>query len=43
MELSRKFDLETIENLAENYGFHLEQNFIDSRGYFIDSIWVKGR
>ena len=43
MELSRKFDLETIEKLAENYGFHVEQNFTDSKEYFIDSIWVKGR
>lgn len=42
MELSRKFDLETIEKLAKKYGFHVEQNFTDSKEYFVDSIWVKG-
>lgn len=41
MELSRKFDLETIETLAVTYGFRVEQNFTDSRGYFTDSVWAK--
>jgi dimethylhistidine N-methyltransferase len=41
MELSRKFDLETIEKLASNHGFRVEANFTDSRGYFTDSVWVK--
>jgi dimethylhistidine N-methyltransferase len=41
MELSRKFDLETIEKLAKDYGFSVIKNFIDSRNYFVDSLWMK--
>ncbi|MDA3818616.1 MAG: L-histidine N(alpha)-methyltransferase [Prolixibacteraceae bacterium] len=41
MELSRKFDLETIESIAENHGFKVEKQFFDSRNYFVDSLWVK--
>ena len=43
MELSRKFDLKTIETLAINHGFRVEQHFSDSRNYFADSLWVKER
>jgi L-histidine N-alpha-methyltransferase len=43
MELSRKFDLETIETLAENHGFRVEKHFTDSRNYFVDSLWTKVR
>ncbi len=41
MELSQKFDLETIHQLAQKYGFKVEKNFTDSRNYFVDSLWVK--
>jgi len=41
MELSRKFDLKTIETLATSHGFRVEQHFADSRNYFADSLWVK--
>lgn len=41
MELSRKFDLETIETIAENHGFKVDKQFTDSRNYFVDSLWVK--
>jgi L-histidine Nalpha-methyltransferase len=41
MELSRKFDLATIERLAVNHGFRVENHFTDSRGYFVDSLWEK--
>ncbi len=41
MELSRKYDLETIKSLALNYGFEVENNFTDSRNYFVDTLWVK--
>lgn len=43
MELSRKFDLETIETLAENHGFRVEKHFTDCRNYFVDSLWTKVR
>jgi L-histidine Nalpha-methyltransferase len=41
MELSRKFDLKTIEKLALNHGFKVVKNFTDSRNYFVDSLWQK--
>lgn len=41
MEISRKFDLAEINALAEDYGFRVEQNFTDSRKYFVDSLWTK--
>lgn len=41
MELSRKFDFETIETIAENHGFKVDKQFTDNRNYFVDSLWVK--
>lgn len=41
MELSQKFNLETIWFLAQKYGFKVEKNFTDRRNYFVDSLWVK--
>lgn len=41
MELSRKFDYETIEKLAKNNGFRVETQFTDNRNYFVDSLWIK--
>jgi len=41
MELSRKFDLITIRELAESHGFSIIKNFTDSRGFFVDSLWEK--
>jgi dimethylhistidine N-methyltransferase len=41
MERSRKFDLSTIEKLAEKSGFNVAQNFTDKRNYFVDSLWIK--
>ncbi|MFO7843754.1 MAG: L-histidine N(alpha)-methyltransferase [Bacteroidales bacterium] len=41
MELSQKFDLDTIHQLAEKYGFKVKKNFTDRRNYFMDSLWVK--
>ncbi len=41
MELSQKYDLESIQNMALDAGFEVEKNFIDSKGYFADSLWVK--
>ncbi len=39
MELSQKFDTESIQRHAIDSGFELEQNFIDSKGWFVDSLW----
>lgn len=41
MELSQKFDLETIEKYANYHGFRVEEHFTDSRNYFVDSLWIK--
>ena len=39
MEISQKYNLKMIENLAEESGFHVKQNFFDSRNYYTDSLW----
>lgn len=41
MELSRKFDYQAIENLAEDHQFKVEHQFTDSLNYFVDSLWIK--
>lgn len=41
MERSKKYDKQTIENLASINGFRVEQHFTDSKNYFVDSLWVK--
>lgn len=41
MELSRKFDYETIEKLAKDHGFRVGVQFTDKQNYFVDSLWVK--
>lgn len=41
MELSRKYDSDSIESLASENGFSIEKNFTDSRNYFVDSLWRK--
>lgn len=41
MELSRKFDLETIGRMAEFYGFKVDKQFTDKRNFFVDSLWEK--
>jgi L-histidine Nalpha-methyltransferase len=39
MEISQKYNLEMIEDLARAAGFEVRQNFFDSRKYFVDSLW----
>lgn len=40
-ELSKKYSLEEIENLAGNTNFKLNTNFLDCKHYFTDSLWEK--
>lgn len=40
-ELSKKYSLEEIELLAKSNGFQTSQNFVDSKQYFVDSLWEK--
>ena len=39
MEISQKYSLKMIENLARESGFEIKQNFFDSRDYYCDSLW----
>ncbi|MFB6318986.1 L-histidine N(alpha)-methyltransferase [Saccharicrinis sp. FJH54] len=39
MELSQKFSLSDINELANENGFRVLHHFLDSRGYFTDSLW----
>ena len=41
MELSRKFDLATIEKLAFSHGFEVIKHFTDNEGWFADSLWIR--
>lgn len=38
-EMSRKYDETMIRNLADDTDFMVVQNFTDSRGYFMNSVW----
>ena len=39
MEISQKYDLDMIEQLAHKSGFEVVENFYDSRNYFVNSLW----
>lgn len=40
-ELSRKYTLDEIEELAQKNKFNIDQNFLDCKHYFVDSLWKK--
>ncbi len=39
MEMSQKYDLEMINEMAKNSGFEVVRNFHDSRLYYVNSLW----
>jgi L-histidine N-alpha-methyltransferase len=39
MELSQKYDLQEIQNIATAAGFVSRSLFTDSREWFVDAIW----
>jgi len=39
MEISQKYSLEMIEDLATISGFEVSENFFDSKQFFVDSLW----
>ena len=39
MEISQKYSLPMIGDLAAESGFEIKQNFFDSRSYYCDSLW----
>lgn len=38
-EMSQKFDINMIEELAEKSGFKIVRNYFDKRQYFMNSLW----
>lgn len=40
MEISQKYSLRMIEELASESGFEIKQNLFDSRKYYCDSLWA---
>lgn len=41
VELSQKYSIEEVDQLAKSANFKVVHNFFDSRHYFVDSLWVK--
>lgn len=39
MEISQKYSLRLIEELALESGFEIKRNFFDSKNYYCDSLW----
>ncbi len=42
VELSQKYSLPEVEDMAAAAGFTVEQHFTDSKNYFVDSLWRVG-
>lgn len=40
-EMSRKFTPEDVEQLANDSGYRIVENYYDKRKYFLDSLWVR--
>lgn len=43
MEISQKYSLPMIDDLAAESGFEIKQNFFDNRRYYCDSLWRPAR
>jgi len=39
MEISQKYSLKMISDLASESGFSIKQNYFDCRRYYCDSLW----
>ena len=39
MEISQKYTVSMIEEMAVESGFEVKQNFFDDRSYYCDSLW----
>lgn len=38
-EISRKYSIKNLNDLAERCGFFTSENFFDSKNYFVDTMW----
>lgn len=43
MEISQKYSLKMIDELAAESGFTVKENFFDDRRYYCDSLWKPGK
>lgn len=41
MEISKKYSLKDLEQLAKETGFKINKNLLDCKHYFVDTIWEK--
>lgn len=41
MEISRKYDIEELENIAEQTNFEVVEHFFDCKHYYTDTLWKK--
>ena len=41
MEISQKYDIKMIEQLANDSSFEIVEGFTDSKNYFLNSVWRK--
>ena len=39
MEVSQKYNIEMIENLAGKSGFEIVKNFFDENKFYTNSLW----
>jgi dimethylhistidine N-methyltransferase len=39
MEISQKYSMQMIEEIAAESGFEIKQNFFDRKNYYCDSLW----
>jgi len=39
MEISQKYNLSMIDNLAQASGFRVEKNLFDDKKFYTNSIW----
>lgn len=42
VELSQKYSIGEVHQLAKSANFEIVHDFFDARHYFVDSLWVKG-
>jgi L-histidine Nalpha-methyltransferase len=40
MEISQKYSIDQVDHLADQAFFKSEQRFLDSRGWFVDALWL---
>jgi len=40
-EISQKYSMPTVYQMAEETGFKVKKNFFDSKNYYTNSLWVK--